>query len=140
MPFCIKRFCAGSGSRGGWRRIGWYAPKRLSTHSREKRKWYDRWVTGSGAGAGVSAAAGLEDASLAELAPVVLLAFSLSLAGPGLFDLAFCFELPPMRLRKIFHLPLPESSSGRSGESVGGGGVGRSSASEIKGAGREGFR
>ena len=48
-----------------------------------------------------------------------LLMFSLSLAGGvGLFDLVLCFEPPPIRLRSIFHFPLPASSSGKSCESV----------------------
>jgi hypothetical protein len=144
MPFCIKRFCAGAGSRGGWRRICWYPPKRLSTHSREKRKWYDRWVMGAGTGAGGSGAVVATEASVDEVVPLVLAvlpAFSLSFAaGPGLFDLALCFEPPPMRLRRMFHLPLPESSSGKSCESVDKEDGGRTSAAGINGAGGEGFR
>lgn len=90
----------------------WYEPKRLSTHSRENRKLYDRWLFSTGAGAGVAGATGvlLLGLSVDCLAPFtldVLLAFSLSLAaGPGLLDFAACLDPPPMKLRKMFHLPL----------------------------------
>jgi len=51
----------------------------------------------------------VEGPSVEGLAPFtcdVLLAFSLSLAaGPGLLDFAACFD-PPMKLRRMFHLPL----------------------------------
>ena len=91
---------------------------------------------GAGAGAGVS---GVDVAGEASFD--ALLGVSLSLeAGPGLFDFELCFEPPPIRLRKMFHLPLPESSSGESLESVDREGEGRRSASGIRGAGRGSFR
>jgi hypothetical protein len=92
---------------------------------------------GIGACAGVSGAAGLsfEDESLDDFVPftfAVLLAFSFSLTdGAGLFDFVACFDPPPMRLRRMFHLPLPGSSSGKSCESVDMAEAGRISASGI---------
>jgi hypothetical protein len=126
----------------------WCAAKRLSTHSREKRKLYERWVVGAsiGAGAGVSEAAGLSSKveSLDNLIPftfAVLPAFSFSLIdGAGLFDFAACFEPPPMRLRRMLHLPLPGSSSGKSCESVDIAEAGRGTASGILLLVGDGFR
>ena len=84
-------------------------------------------------GAGTDANAVLASASVVDLAgDNVLLEFSFSLMdGAGLFAFAVCFELPPMRLRKMFHLPLPDSSSGKSLESADTAEAGRISASGI---------
>ena len=77
----------------------------------------------------------VEGASLTDFAPLavdVLLRFSLSLtAGDEVFDFVVCFELPPIRLRRMFHFPLPASSSGESCESIDMEEAGRVSGSDV---------
>ena len=86
----------------------------------------------------------VEGASLTDFAPLtvdVLLTFSLSLvADEEVFDFDVCFELPPIRLRRIFHFPFPASSSGESCESIDMEEAGRVSGSDIVSLTGEGFR
>jgi hypothetical protein len=107
----------------------WYVPKRLSTHSREKRKLYERCVIGActdaGAGAGAdgdgdaATTAGFSAVSGVGFDAGALLAFSLSFRFDiDAFGFAVCFELPPNTLFKMFHFPLLVSSSGKSCKSV----------------------
>ena len=100
-----------------------------------------------GGGAGVDtggseiADAVVESASVDELADDVLLLFSLSLIdAAGLLAFAVCLEPPPMRLRRMFHLPLPGSSSGKSLESADRADAGRISASGMLVLAGVGFR
>lgn len=104
-----------------------------------------------GGGAGVdtggceTADALVESASVDELADElvddVLLLFSFSLIdAAGLLAFAVCLEPPPMRLRRMFHLPLPGSSSGKSLESADRADAGRISASGMVVLAGVGFR
>lgn len=84
---------------------------------------------GASATIGLSAG-GVSFDGLVPFAFNILMVPSLSLGVVvELFDFAACFELPPMRLRRMFHLPLPTSSSGKSRESTDIDEVGRTSGS-----------
>jgi len=102
-------------------------------------------VEGGGAGVDTggseTADAVVESVSVDELADDVLLLFSLSLIdAAGLLAFAVCLEPPPMRFRRMFHLPLPGSSSGKSLESADRADAGRISASGMLVLAGVGFR